>query len=255
MEFLMSMTPEAAILTNSFNLRRERLHEQISQIIENMIIEKQFQPGGRLPSERDLVTLFKVNRTTLRQALRTLEQKGLIEMKSGSGAYVKTISKTVIVDAINRYVTFKRCSKDEVMACREMIEPEIAAMAAQFANSEDIEKLENIIQQMETAVENDDMENYATYDLNFHEALAAASHNNLVIAIISGIHKIVRDWISVQTQALWPVVGRKRLQESVFIHRNIYEAVRDGRIESVREHMNLHWKISRKLIEEEAMPD
>src|SRR5688572_1775010 len=122
-------------------LRRDYLHGQIANIIEEMIASENLKPGQRLPSERELSAMFKVNRATLRLAIRLVEQRGLVEMRVGSGIYVRNVPRTLLAETIERYVSFKSCSKSDLLAFREIVEPEIVILATRCAREEDHERL------------------------------------------------------------------------------------------------------------------
>jgi GntR family transcriptional repressor for pyruvate dehydrogenase complex len=235
-------------------LKREYLHQQIADKIQRMIAQNQLQPGNQLPSERELAKVFGASRPTVREAIRLLEQRGLLEMKLGSGSYVTEVQGTVLADSIDRYLTLGTSSHEEFLAFREMWEPEVAALAATCAEAEDLAKLERLAGQADAMEASGDTESYAAADASFHLALAEATHNRLFTAIGNGIHNVMKEWVRAQ------VAVRRRAEAAIghhpaidadegenpgqasLRHRAVYEAVvaRDpaGAKEAMRAHID-----------------
>ena len=176
----------------SVQLTRERLHEQIADSIQEMITCGQIQVGERLPPERELAKLPDVNRSTVREAIRLLHQRGLVEMKTGSGTYITKVPTSIVGEAIERLYISHDCSYEDLVALRSILEPGIATLAAIKAEPEDLERLDRSLQRLDSLwYSMDCIEDLVAADTDFHMALAVASHNELLLAIFNGIRMVM----------------------------------------------------------------
>ena len=178
-------------LFNRLEETRYNLSMQIADNIQEMIESKQLKLSTKLPSERKLANRFGVNRVTLSKAMLLLEQRGLIKIRAGDGAYVVNVSSSVITDSIERYYKYGKGSDEELMVLREILEPEIAALAAANARKNEINKLKSQIKIVDEAFIAKDTERYILEDEIFHENLAEATHNELIEAIIVGLRSVM----------------------------------------------------------------
>ena len=175
----------------NLELTRYNLSIQIADKIKELIESKQLKPGIKLPSERKLAEKFGVNRVTINKAIFLLEQKGLVKMKAGMGTYVTNVSSSVVTESIKSYYKFGKGSDKELMVLREILEPEIAALAAINAEISEIKKLKKQITIIKEALDKKDENNYILEDEIFHEILAEATHNELISAIVIGLRNVM----------------------------------------------------------------
>ena len=105
-----------------------------------VIEKKQLQAGSKLPSERSLAAILGINRATLREAIRILEERGLLKTDIGKGAYISYIKLSIVTESLKRYRIFGNCSLEDLMEIRERIEPEISALAAIKNTTVDLKK-------------------------------------------------------------------------------------------------------------------
>jgi GntR family transcriptional repressor for pyruvate dehydrogenase complex len=173
-------------------LSRNSLQEQIGLRIEEMITGGQLQVGDRLPAEIEMARQFDVHRSTVREALRVLAQRGLIEMRVGSGSYVSRVPPSVVAETLETYFVSNESSYEDVAVLRTLLEPGIAALAALRAEAQDIQLLEEALRGMEVALASDNLDRQIAADADFHLALTAASHNKLLFAIFSGIQYVLQ---------------------------------------------------------------
>lgn len=226
---------------------REGLKRQITEKIEKIIFEHNLEPGTRLPSERDLAQLFGVNRATVGEAINLLEQRGLVSKRHGSGTYVKAIPDSVVADSIERYFIFRNCLHEDLVAVREMQEPEIAAMAARNATAEDIARLKELTENMEQNVTKGGNVDPAL-DAEFHKALAFATHNDLIIAIAAGMQNLMTKWLQTQYEYEVDRHEARRGNISRRRHRLIFDAVAAHDPDLARKAMQDHMRMVRSLI-------
>ena len=235
-------------LFESVKLRRQNLNEQIADTIQGMINSQKLRLGDRLPSERELASLLGVNRATVREALRLLQQRGLVDMKAGSGTYVIQMPPQVVGQAIGRYFASRNCTQGDLQAVRAVVEPEIAALAATNAEAEDLESLGQALAELEEGWASGDDDRFVMADADFHLALAVASHNDLFIAIVSGLSLVMRDW-------LYTTHRLRRAEESLAQHRRIYEAVVARDPARASETMQVHMAMVPMVGGEESKPN
>lgn len=178
-------------LFNKLEVTRYNLSIQISENIQEMIESKQLKLGTKLPSERNLAETLGVNRVTLSKAILLLEQKGLVKIKTGDGTYIINVSSSVVTDSIKNYYKYGKGSDKELMILREILEPEIAALASIGSEKDEIIILEDQIRKVKEAFTQKDKEKYILEDEIFHEKLAEATHNELIAAIIIGLRSVM----------------------------------------------------------------
>ena len=132
-------------------IRHTKLYEDVTIQIEEAVISGEFKPGDKLPPERDLERLLDVSRGTIRQSLRLLEQKGILEIKTGAngGAFVKQVSPELIANSISLLIRFNQVSADHIANFREHIEGQIIAkLAAENAQEEDVLNLKSMLDRL-----------------------------------------------------------------------------------------------------------
>ncbi|MEI7616540.1 MAG: GntR family transcriptional regulator, partial [Actinomycetota bacterium] len=129
-------------------LNRKHLYEQIASQLEEMILNETLKIGDQLPPEKDLAEKFGVSRNILREALKTLKERGLIDVKTGNGIYITKPKPEVIKKILNRLVKLGDVNIKELFEFRLAIEVKACGLAAERATIEEIENLENILNMM-----------------------------------------------------------------------------------------------------------
>jgi GntR family transcriptional regulator, transcriptional repressor for pyruvate dehydrogenase complex len=231
-------------------LTRNSLQEQIRLRIEEMITSGQLQVGDGLPSEIEMARQFDVHRSTIREALRVLAQRGLIEMKVGSGSYVSRVSPSVVAETIDTYSVSNESSYEDIAILRTLLEPGIAALAALRAEPEDLQRLEEALNKMEVAINSEDLDSQISVDAEFHLALTAASRNDLLFAIFSGIQYVLQR--ALKTGYSRPGKLRRDPVEVLNNHRALFAAVKAGDPVRAIEQMKLQ---IRSLSEDGEIPE
>lgn len=230
----------------SIQVNREYLYEQIAEQLQKAILSGQLGPGARLPPERELAGSMQVNRATVREAVRILEQRGIVERRVGSGTFVTEVPAQVISDSIERYLVFGAGTREELIALREILEPEVAALAAQHATDADLVRMETVLQQLANAYKEEDSEAVARADSDLHVAIAEATQNSLVVAIVNAlqyvIEKVVVDTITNQTPSSW----FSRADTWMGLHQNFCEAIKARDSKGARKAMLAHFEHTRE---------
>lgn len=214
---------------------KRSLTQQIAEAIEEAIVSEDMQPGARIPPERELAKSFGVTTVTVGEALGVLEQRGLVSRKVGCGTFVEAIPHTIIADSIRRYWVFNGCSGQDLFEMRMAVEPEAAMMAARRASEEDLGRLKRHLDRIEEYCAVQDCERFAEADSDFHEALAFASHNQLFIAVLTGLLHVIKVWIREQSEQ---TMGEHTVRD----HRRVYEAIASGRPAAARKAMLHHMR-------------
>ncbi len=156
---------------------KANLSTQIADQLEERILSQELKAGDRLPGEIELAEQFGTSRNILREAITTLKERGLIQVRNGSGAYVMQPDAQVLGDVVNRLVAAGSASIQEVYELRVAIEVQSCRLAANNATSEDLETLEDLIVQMKRDYRDDQL--WSKLDYNFHRELAVATQNSL----------------------------------------------------------------------------
>ncbi len=223
--------PQAKRLSG-MTLKREKLYKQVAESIHNSIMMGDLKAGDRLPSERDLAEQLGVSRTVVRDALRLLEERGLVSSNVGDGTYISEIKPKSVSESISLFVKQRQTSYAHLTQVRRMIEVEIAALAAQNATPRDIERLEQSVSEAEQKLHS--LQEFVATDINFHRLLAEASQNPLLPMLLTPISEPLHD-LSRRASAL---MGAP--EDALKHHHKILDCVRRGDSEGARRCMRDH---------------
>jgi GntR family transcriptional regulator, transcriptional repressor for pyruvate dehydrogenase complex len=216
-------------------VRASRLFEQIVKQVEESILKGRLRPGEQLPAERDLAQKFGVSRTAVREALKTLREKGLVEAYSGRGTFVTSGTSKAIRQSLDVMV---RMNPQEgllhLAELRQMLEPEIAARAATRIDEQLLATMQEAVAQMDAYLE--DPDGYVEADLDFHLALAEAVGNPLILSLLDSIVGMLR----AQRMRIFKVEGGP--ERGQFHHKRILAAIETRDAEDAREAMRAHLK-------------
>jgi DNA-binding FadR family transcriptional regulator len=175
--------------------QHNRVFQDLVDQIQAAILDGRLKPGDKLPSQRDLVEMFQTSRASIREALRVLEQKGLIEVKLGvsGGAVIKTADTEPITENLTLLMQQQQVSFDHLAEFRESIEGDVAAMAARKAAPSDIARLEDILAQAEACLKEKEHTPYdfIRMDIRLHIALAEITGNPVFVAVMKMIHETI----------------------------------------------------------------
>jgi GntR family transcriptional repressor for pyruvate dehydrogenase complex len=225
-----------------------RLYEQIVAQIEERILNGELRPGDKLPAERELAEQFGVSRTAIREAMKALMQSGLVVIQPGRGTYVTDGTSMVVRHSIDMLLRVgNETGIKDLIEVREILEPEIAALAAVRAGSEDIQSMAEAVIAMDQAM--DDPDTYIEADLDFHLALAQGSNNALIPVLIDSLVDLLREH---RKRAASVEGGLERGQP---YHKIIFEAIKRNDPNSARDSMRSHLEQIRKEIETTISPE
>ena len=214
-------------------IQSERLYEKIVDQIEGRILTGELKLGDHLPSERELAEQFRVSRTAVREAVKTLAEKGLVQVRPGRGTFITNDTSEAVRLSLGRMLKIGQPEgARHLVEVREIFEPEIAALAALRATDEQIAAMREAVAMMDAAL--DDGDTFIEADLDFHLALAEASQNSLIPALIDSIVDMLRE----QRMAIFRVAGGP--QRGQTHHNRILEAVCRHDAPAAREAMRAH---------------
>ena len=214
-------------------VQSSRLYEQIVRQIEESIQKGELSPGSQLPPERDLAKQFGVSRTAVREAIKALQEKGLVDAFPGRGTFVTTGTPNAMRRSLDRLVNSgEEEGRAYLVEVRDILEPEIAALAAERADDEALATMREAVKTMDGAAWDSDV--YIEADLDFHLALAEAAGNPIVLSLIDSIVGLLRE----QRLRIFRVEGGPdRGQQH---HRRILEAIQRRDPQAARAAMQSH---------------
>jgi len=217
-------------MTTSAPRSGTRLYQALAEKIIRLIASGEFQPGDRLPAERELASMFHVSRPTVREAVIALEIEGLVEVRVGSGVYV--LSKTPTIEGVKRDI-----GAFELTEARRLIESEAAALAASNVTDEELDELERLLSEMEQANKSGAGAG-ETVDERFHSYLAGCSHNTAMQAAVEHLWTIRNR--SPQCALTFEKSRAKGHKPVIEEHRKILDALRDRNPTAARKAMRDH---------------
>ena len=217
------------------------LAEQVADGIMNLIQETPYKAGDKLPTEKELCESTGAGRNTVREALKILASRNVLEIRQGAGTFVS--EKQGIPDdplgfsMVNDRV---KLTKD-LLQVRIMLEPQIAALAAQCAKEHEIKELEEILEEMEAAMKK--REDYSELDTKFHTKIAQCTHNivmeNLLPVIGKGVAVFAKEVAQTEYDRTW------------ISHRKIFCYIRDHKPFEAEMEMQYHLLYNTSRYEEE----
>ena len=207
-------------------IESEPLADVVVEQVEDLIVQGILREGARLPSERDLSAQLNVSRPKLRDALKKLEESGLITVRHGEGTFVAKLTGQAMEPAlIDLYARHGRAFFD-YLEYRRAQEAFAARLAAQRATLTDRERIARHLDALETADEMHDIEGSQKADVRFHATIVEASHNAMLIHMMTSIYDLTRRGVFYNREYLRTMdgTGDKLLQQ----HRDIASAVLGG---------------------------
>ncbi len=195
-----------------------RAYEGILTHLRQQVEDGILKPGDKLPSERKLADRFRVGRSSVRDAIRILEVRGIVKPRQGGGTVVQTFSSDAFVAELASTLVRKHALVQELMAVRCMIEPPLAARAAAHAAREQIEHLEDVLRRQRTRVERG--ERAVEEDNEFHSTIARAAGNRVMLALLDTLVSLLAE-----TRRRFPQ-DEERARSSLAGHRLVLRAIR-----------------------------
>jgi DNA-binding FadR family transcriptional regulator len=204
---------------------------EIAAQLEAEVLGGGLEPGTKLPSERELALRLGVSRPLVREALRSLVERGLVEVSPGRGAFVRAVSTAEAVRPLGSHYLRQKITPRHVIEVRMIIEPAAAQLAAQRATDREIEALGRALEEIDSA---GSVLERARWDITFHTLVARMSHNPVIESTFESIATLVFELM------LRSLSDSKVVAVSAPFHHALYEAIRDRdpdrAYEAMREH-------------------
>lgn len=221
-------------------IKRTNISEEVFLQMKQLILNREWKSGDKLPSENELCKLFNVSRVTVRNALQRLAVLDLIKTRPGDGAYVKMADNTASFNSLVPTAYFEE-NIDIILEFRREIESSTCAIAVEKADEEDIKELRKMLKQMEGL--QDDLEQLATVDLEFHYKIAQISRNALIIKT----YEIITDIYSAHMKRMVRNMGG---EYGMFYHKKIVDAIEARDADKARSYMREHIDKNQDFIKE-----
>lgn len=221
-------------------VRKVRRYEQVADQIRKLVSDGTLKPGDLLPPERELAAKLGVGRSSIRDAVRTLEVMGILEPRQGHGTVVRDLSTDALVVPLASVLTRKREMVQELLDVRRMIEPGLAARAAKNATGEEIAQMAAILERHEAKLRRG--EQAVDEDDEFHYAIALAARNSVVLRVLDVLMDLLRESRSRSLQ----VPGRPR--RSFDGHRRILRAIQRRDAEAAETAVKKHLKEIEEIV-------
>ncbi|MCG0277137.1 MAG: FadR family transcriptional regulator [Thermanaeromonas sp.] len=225
-------------------IRTRKIYEEIVNQIKELIGEGNLKPGDRLPSERELAERLHVSRASVREALSALAAMGVITIRPGEGTFVQAVRNGAIVEPLAMALLMDRQATLDLLEAREILETETAALAARRACPEEMEKLEEIIKEMEVELEEGRLGEET--DVRFHLTIAEAAHNSVLSRLMYTVSDTIRQALRSSRQRLYQTP--ENAEKLYLQHKAIYEAIISRDARGARRAMADHLKfVAREL--------
>jgi GntR family transcriptional regulator, transcriptional repressor for pyruvate dehydrogenase complex len=210
---------------------RQKTYEIVAERLLGLISSRQLGPGDTIPSERELVELYRVGRSSIREALRMLESKGVIR-SGGNGSFAVAEFANTLNNSLGFLLSVDEADYGELFEVRRILEGEAAALAASRRNAEHLTRMEAGIAGMEQGLGSE--EGFITADLRFHLTIAEASGNRLIAHLMDAIRTLLQRSLS----SAYHIPGSP--EGAIVLHRLILEAITARRPEEARQRMQEH---------------
>lgn len=217
--------------------RAMSLVERAREHLESLILNGILPAGELLPPERKLGEMLGVSRTVVRETIRLLAAKGLVEVTSGSGTYVRAVGPNIIYDSVNLLLRANQLSPEQIYEVRSALEVDVAGLAAKRASAEEILTMEEEISILKQ--ESLQAADYAKHDFMFHIRLAESTHNPLFLALINSISTVtIRAMNQMYAIGRCEITNRYfRTEEHAAIVKHIKRQNVDGARQAMADHM------------------
>ena len=225
-------------------VEKKRAYESIVQQVQELIENGKLKRGDQLPSERELTEIFKVSRTTVREAIRTLESMKLLQSRQGNGTYVLASNEEDLVQPLAAALFNAKDDIRHIFYVRKIIEPHVAELAAENATAQEIEEMEEILRRQEICVEKG--ENIIETDSAFHNLMAGATKNRVMERLTAALVDFLKQ--SREHYLLDVEPGNNRPERSLEGHKQVLAAIKKGDCEAAQRLMLQHLEEIERIV-------
>ena len=219
-------------------LKRNSLHGELANRLEELIVSAHWGVGQTLPSEREMVEKFDLSRTTVRDAMRILAAKGLVDIRHGVGAVVTQDGRLAFVELLDLLLRRGNYTHRQLLYAREFLEQSAAAATAQNANVAERERIrERLERYKEAIVTGQQPDHVDMVHAEFHTSLVQATGNPVLIDLISPM-------VEISANVIRPLIGHQDQWDDYLYHQAIYDAIAKGDAEGSRLAVHRHMELS-----------
>jgi GntR family transcriptional repressor for pyruvate dehydrogenase complex len=220
----------------SESVKPNKVSEYIIEQIRRAIFEGKLKPGDKLSPERELIKTFHVSKATLREALRSLEILGFLEVRKGvsGGAFVTEVDMKKASGSFTNFLLFKNLSLSNLSEVRLILEPYVAEKAALSITEEDLKKLEKLNKECDYVLKNNVPIESRKNEIEYHRIIGSVCGNPILMFILDFVENLLID----TKEILQP--GREFSQRVLNAHKRIYKALSERDPKKAREEMVKH---------------
>jgi DNA-binding FadR family transcriptional regulator len=210
-------------MTNNLLIVKKTLSDEVSSKLREQIIAGVYRPGDRLPIEPELMKLFGVGRSTIREAIRALSNSGILSVQQGVGTFVASVvGKESVAQRL------KRARAQDVDEVRQLMEVRIAEKAALNRSRADLTEMSKYLSARKKAAESNRLTECIDADVAFHASIAAACKNEILADLYKSVSSHLKEWF----QTMY--VDTDRFVETQGLHKRLYEAIEAKEPEKAR---------------------
>jgi GntR family transcriptional repressor for pyruvate dehydrogenase complex len=208
-------------------IRPRKINEEVAEVLLEMINKGQLKPGDKLDSVQQLAENFQVGRSAVREALSALRAMGLIEMKQGEGTYIREFDPMMLSLPLSTAVLMNETDIIHLLEVRKILEVGAVASAAQNRTDEDLEVMLTALRSMKEGLDSEELGEKA--DLDFHFAIASATHNPILKGLMSNVSGMMSESMR-ETRRLW-LFSKQTTNERLYQeHMQIFEAIKERNV-------------------------
>ncbi|MBM7540716.1 FadR/GntR family transcriptional regulator [Amphibacillus cookii] len=201
---------------NFSKIEKRKLVDEVLTQLQEIIQSGSYQIGDRIPSEKDLKDLLGVGRSTLREAIKILAHAGILEVQQGNGTFIRSTTN----ELFNHETSADRLY--ELLEAREILEMQMARLAAERRTQKDIEAMEYHLRLRNTYLEEGKYTAYIKSDIQFHLAICAACHNKILYKMYASLCESLTKIFNVS------VVDIKTYEDNSLFHNKLFKAIKSG---------------------------
>ncbi|MDP2118506.1 MAG: FCD domain-containing protein [Hoeflea sp.] len=235
-------------------IEQSRTADEVVHQIEVLVLEGILRVGDRLPGERELAKQFNVSRPILREALKVLEGRGLLNTHHGGGTFVADVIGQVFTRPVMELIARHQKATLDYLEYRREVEAVTVEFAARRATEADKALLTRIITAMKAAHQKDDFEEEATIDVEFHSAIGECAHNIILLHTLRSCYRLLAEGVFYNRAMVYTLPGAR--DKLLAQHVAIYDAVMAGNPDAARRAAQAHIDfVSRAMMDAERSGD
>lgn len=226
-------------------LRTEKFYAEVADQIKKSIFDGTYGPGDRLPSESDMANLFGVSKVTVRQAIRVLENAGLVFTKQGMGGgiFLSEADTMAVSTYLSDMLKLKRVTQSDLTMARLIFEPDVAALVCGVWEEGDLQELEKNILQAWDAFKKGDLAGTRILSLAFHRLLCSISKNPVIMFTLNSVIDVLEE------NVIKIALDQEFVRNEIVAHELILERIRARREDEAREEMRGHIRVVHEKLE------